>query len=115
MTSINDDDYSDGERSDNSNVEFDVETCTEVYKEVIRDAKYGDLVGDVTRENMTFIVNKKKIKMYFYLDFSFDFEEGFYHTYFTNFELDTWVKPSLRKEMERYIRNNFVTEDRLSC
>ena len=115
MVCINDSDSSDGERSDNSVTDFDVETCTEVYKEVIRDAKYGDLVGDITRENMTFIVNDKKIKMYFYLDFSFDFDNGFNHTYFTNFETDTWVKPSLRKEMERYIRTTFVTEDRLSC
>ncbi len=115
MVCINESDSSDGERSDNSVTDFDVETCTEVYKEVIRDAKYGDLVGDITRENMTFIVNGKKIKMYFYLDFSFDFDNGFNHTYFTNFETDTWVKPSLRKEMERYIRTTFVTEDRLSC
>ncbi len=115
MAYIDDNTSSDEERSDNGNVEFDVETCTEIYKTIIRDAKYGDLIGDITRENMTFIINNKKIKMYFYLDFSFDFDNGFNHTYFTNFETNCWVKPSVKKEMEKYIRQTFVTEDRLSC
>lgn len=117
MTCISDNDSSssDGERSDTSTVDFDVETCTEVYKEYIRNAKYGDVVAAITRENMTFIVNNKKIKIYFNLDFSFEFEEGFYHAYFTNFEPDTWIKPHLRRDMENYIRRTFVTTDRLSC
>ena len=102
-------------RSDKSDIEFDVETCSEVYKESIRCGAYGDTIEDYTRENMIFIYKDKKYKMYFDLQFSFNFEDGFIHTYFTNFELNEWIKPSVKKEMEKYIRQNFVTEDRLSC
>lgn len=99
-------------------IEFDVETCSEVYKEYIRDSKYGDTTQGNTSEKMIFIYKNKTYIMEFRLDFSFDFENGFNYTYFSDFVCKPKTKQITDKvfsEFENYIRNHFVTTDRLSC
>jgi hypothetical protein len=94
---------------------FDVETCSEEYKEYIRGAKYGDIVEQISNEYMIFIYRNKKHIVKFNLDFSYDFENGFNHTYFSNFSCSVNINNNLMETFQNCIKNNFVTEDRLSC
>lgn len=94
---------------------FDVETCSEEYKEYIRDAKYGDMVEETSNEYMIFIYKNKKHVVKFNLEFAFDFENGFYHCNFSNFSCETKLNNNVMETFQNYIKNNFVTEDRLSC
>jgi hypothetical protein len=96
-------------------IDYDVETCSEVYKQYIRSAKYGDIVSNTTKENIIFIYKEKKFILKFTLDFSFDFNNGFNHTNFYDFSYNRKVNDDEKKEFERYVNHNFVTEDRLSC
>ncbi len=96
-------------------MDYDVETCSEVYKEHIRSIKYGDSISNVTDENMIFIYKEKKFIVKFKLDFSFDFENGFHYTKFSDFTYNRKVNDDEKKEFEECIRTSFVSEDRLSC
>lgn len=97
------------------NIDYDVETCSEKYKELIRDGSYGDIIEGNTKEKMIFIYNKKKYIIKFDVDFSYDFENGFNHTYFSNFTCNRVIEYNIQKTFENYIIKNFVTNDRLSC
>lgn len=95
--------------------DFDVETCSEKYKEYIRGAEYGDTITQTTKENMIFIYDNKKCTIKFTLEFSFDFENGFTYTSFSDFKSSRKIKPELMSEFENYVKCHFVTSDRLSC
>jgi len=94
---------------------FDVETCSEKYKEYIRCAKYGDTISRTTKESMIFIYNNKKYVVRFILEFSFDFENGFHYANFSDFKSNRITAPNLMDEFISYIKEHFVTSDRLSC
>lgn len=96
-------------------ISFEVETCSEKYKEYIRAAKYGDTISRTTKENMMFICNNKKYTIRFELEFSFDFENGFYYTNFSDFKSSRITDHKLMTEFTNYIMSHFVTTDRLSC
>ena len=98
-----------------SEIDFDVETCSEKYKEHIREAKYGDTVYNITNEKMIFIHKDKKYIVTFVLEFDFDFENGFNYTSFSDFKSSRKINNKLMSEFEDYIKNHFVTSDRLSC
>lgn len=100
--------------SKDTNIDFDVETCSEKYKEYIRDAEYGDTVSRTTKENMIFIYENKKYTVRFNLEFSFDFENGFTYANFSDFKPSRITKPVLMDEFVKYIKVNFVSTDRLS-
>ena len=57
-----------------SKIIFDVETCSEKYKEHIRGANYSDTITRTTKESMVFSYKDKKYTVKFSLEFSFDFE-----------------------------------------
>ena len=44
-----------------------------------------------------------------------DFENGFNHSYFSNFSCSVNINNNLMEAFQNCIKNNFVTEDRLSC
>ena len=94
---------------------FDVETCSEKFKEHIRGAKYGDIISRTTNENMIFIYNNKKYIVRFILEFSFDFENGFHYAKFSDFKSNRITGPNLMNEFMNYIRDDFMTAERLSC
>lgn len=94
---------------------FDLETCSEKYKEHIRSIEYGDSVEATTKEHVIFIYKDKKIIVTFTLKFSFDFINGFNYTDFSYFESSRKVSNYVMKEFEKYIRSEFVNSDRLSC
>lgn len=94
--------------------DYDVETCSEVYKEYIRVANYGDTVSKITDEYMVFIYKEKKITVNFKLDFWYDFDDGFGRTEFSNFKCNSNINDDLKKEFENCIKSSFVTSDRLS-
>lgn len=96
-------------------MEYDVETCSEVYKEYIRSIEYGESISRVTDENMIFIYKEKKFIVKFKLDFSFDFENSFHYARFSDFTYNRKVNDDEKNEFEKYIKENFVTLDRLSC
>jgi hypothetical protein len=98
-----------------SEICFDVDTCSEVYKEYIRDSVYGETTHGKTLENMIFIYRNKKYVMEFRLEFLFDFDNGFHYTYFTDFNCrPNRLKSNVKTIFENHIRNNFVSTDRLS-
>ena len=92
----------------------EVETCSERYKKYIRSAEYGDTVSETTNENMIFLFDNKKYTIKFTLDFSFDFENGFNYTNFSDFKSSRNAKSDILNEFIKHIKNNFVTSDRLS-
>lgn len=94
---------------------YDVETCSEKYKEHIRGAKYGAKVEKTTKENMIFIHGGKKYTVRFVLKFAFDFEDGFFYTEFSDFKSSRKVEPNLMDEFIYHIKTKFITLDRLSC
>ena len=94
---------------------YDVETCSEKYKQCIRKKKYGDTIEKVTKESVIFIYENKKYTVKFILEFSFDFDNGFHYTNFSDFKCSRIVNENLMNEFQRYIRRNFVTSERLSC
>ena len=94
---------------------FDVETCSEVYKHHIRESKYGDITESTTDEYMIFIYKNKTYKIKFKLQFSFDFENGFNYTYFSNFKSNIRIKDNVMEEFQKHIKETFVTLNRLSC
>lgn len=98
-----------------SEIMYDVETCSEKYKEHIRGAKYGDRVEKTTKENMIFIYNDKKYTVRFVLKFSFDFEDGFSFTEFSDFKSSRKTEPEVMDEFISCIKSNFISLDRLSC
>jgi hypothetical protein len=98
-----------------SEIIYDVETCSEKYKEHIRKAKYGDKVEKTTKENMIFIYNDKKYTVKFVLKFAFDFEDGFFFTDFFDFKSSRKIEPDLMNEFINHIKMKFITLDRLSC
>lgn len=93
---------------------YDVETCSEKYKEHIRSKKYGDTITKITKENMIFIHNEKKYIVRFILDFSYDFENGFHYTHFSDFKCNRKIDYKLMAEFEKEIRTNFISHDRMS-
>ena len=98
-----------------SKIVFDVETCSEKYKEHIRGANYSDTITRTTKESMVFSYKDKKYTVKFSLEFSFDFENGFYYTTFSDFKSTRITPPDLMDEFTKYIKTHFVTTDRLSC
>lgn len=97
-----------------TNLCFEVETCSERYKKYIRSAEYGDTVSETTNENMIFLFDNKKYTIKFTLEFSFDFENGFNYTNFSDFKSSRNAKSDILNEFIKHIKNNFVTSDRLS-
>lgn len=95
--------------------EFDVETCSEKYKEHIRCINYGDSISTTTKESMIFIHKDKKYTIKFSLEFAFDYENGFCYTNFSDFTSSRKIMPELMAEFVNYIKGHFVTSDRLSC
>jgi hypothetical protein len=95
--------------------DFDVETCTEKYKQHIRCKKYGDIIEAKTEENMIFIYSNKTYIIKFKLEFLYDFENGFNYTRFSDFKSNRKLKDNIKNVFENHIINNFVTEDRMSC
>jgi hypothetical protein len=98
-----------------SKIVYDVETCSEKYKEHIRCAKYGAKVEKTTKENTIFIYNDKKYTVKFVLKFAYDFEDGFFFTEFSDFKSSKKIGPDLMDEFINHIKTNFITLDRLSC
>lgn len=98
-----------------SNLDFDIETCSEKYKKYIRGTKYGDTVSKTTKENIIFLIDNKKYIVKFTLEFSFDYENGFNYTNFSDFKINRITKTELMNEFIKYIKNNFVNSERLSC
>lgn len=95
-------------------IEYDVENCSENYKQYIRQANYGDTVSRTTNENVVFIFENKKYIVKFNLEFSFDFENGFNYIDFSNIKCNRVAPPFLMNEFISYINRFFVTSDRLS-
>lgn len=98
-----------------SEIIYDVETASEVYKEYIRGAEYGDVVSKTTSEYMIFIYKEKRITVSFKLKFSYDFDDGFTNTKFSDFSYSSNLPDDEKKEFQACIENGFVTCDRLSC
>ena len=98
-----------------SEIMYDVETCSEKYKEYIRGAKYGTKVEKITKENMIFIYKDKKYTVKFVLKFAFDFEDGFLFTEFSDFKSSRKTEPKLMDEFIDCVKTKFITLDRLSC
>lgn len=98
-----------------SEIDFDVETCSEKYKQHIRCINYGDSISKTTKESMLFIYKDKKYTVKFTLEFSFDYENGFHYTTFSDFKSSRITPPDLMDEFVKYIKTHFVTTDRLSC
>jgi hypothetical protein len=98
-----------------SEIIYDVETCSEKYKEHIRVAKYGTKVEKTTKENTIFIHNDKKYTVKFVLKFAYDFEDGFFFTEFSDFKSSKKIEPNLMDEFINHIKTKFITLDRLSC
>jgi len=98
-----------------SDLDYAVENCSETYKEYIRVSKYGDTVSKTTKENMIFLFDKKKYIVRFTLEYTFDFENGFTHTKFSDFKSNRTTNPSLMYEFIKCIQKNFVNTDHLSC
>ena len=94
---------------------FDVETCSEKYKEHIRNKKYGDIIQKTTKESMVFIYGGAKYTVKFTLEFSYDFENAFNYTYFSEFKCSRKVSPNVMEEFEKYIMDRFITNDRMSA
>jgi len=94
---------------------YDVETCSENYKDHIRTAKYGAIVEKTTKESMIFIYNNKKYTIKFVLKYAFDFDNGFYYTDFSEFKSSRKVEPDLMNDFIDCIKKGFVTSDRLSA
>lgn len=96
---------------------------TEHYKESVRGAEYVDNVYDKTNETLTInFYNEEnnveyKIETTFTLRFSFTFERGFYKTQFSNIVIKTDydLSEDEKQEIIKFIEDNFVDEDRLSC
>lgn len=99
----------------NSEIDFDVETCSENYKKNIRSANYGDYVNKTTEESMIFIYEGKKYTIKFTLEYSFDFDNAFTHTHFSDFKSSRITPPNLMDEFIKYVKWSFVTCDRLSA
>lgn len=97
-----------------ADLDYAVETCSERYKEYIREAKYGDTVSKTTKENMIFLFDNKKYIVRFTLEFTFDFENGFTDTNFSDFKSSRITNPSLMYEFIKCIQKSFVTTNRLS-
>lgn len=93
---------------------YDVETCSENYKKYIRSISYGDTISKMTKENMIFNYNKQKYTVKFELDFSFDFENGFHYADFSSFTCSRRIDNKVMDEFVKYIKQHFVTTDRLS-
>ena len=98
-----------------SEIVYDVETSSEKYKEYIRGAKYGTKVEKTTKENTIFIHNDKKYTVRFILKFSYDFEDGFLFTEFSDFKSSKKTESDLMDEFINHIKTKFITFDRLSC
>ena len=62
-------------------MDYDVATCSELYKEYIRSLNYGDSISRTTDEYMVFMYKEKKFIVKFKLDFSFDFEDSFHENH----------------------------------
>jgi len=96
------------------NIIYDVETCSEEYKSFIREIAYGDTISETTQEMMIFIYNKKKYVVKFGLEFSFDFENGFHYTNFSDFKCNRKIEENVMNEFISCIKKTFITIDRLS-
>jgi hypothetical protein len=97
------------------NIIFDVETCSEKYKQHIRGKKYGDIITATTKENIIFIYDEKKYIIKFKLEFSYDFENEFNYTHFSDFTSNRKLKDTIKNVFETHIREKFITYDRMSC
>lgn len=97
-----------------SEIVYNVETCSEKYKEHIRGAKYGTKVEKTTKENTIFIHNDKKYTIRFVLKFAYDFEDEFLFTEFSDFKSSRKIEPDLMDEFIVHIKTKFITLDRLS-
>jgi len=93
---------------------YDVETCSENYKKYIRSAKYGDTISKTTKENMIFIYNEKKYIIRFCLEFSFDFENSFNYTYFSDFKCNRKIEENVMNKFISCVKKEFISTDRLS-
>lgn len=97
-------------------IDFYIDSCSEKYKEHIRGRRYGDIIEKTTAESVTFIVeNDKKYTVKFFLSFSFDFENGFHCVNYSEFKFNRKIDNDLKDILIKYIKNNFVDSDRLSC
>jgi hypothetical protein len=93
---------------------YDIETCSEKYKEHIRGTKYGTKVEKTTKENIIFIYNDKKYTISFVFKFAYDCEDGFFFTKFSDFKSRQKIEHELMDEFINHIKTKFITLDRLS-
>jgi hypothetical protein len=99
----------------------DIYSISENYKIKIRGADYDQVIEAKTSENIKFIFNQDNeenlVNVYFDVDFSFSFEDGFHYIKFSNFSFkyDYFEYPeNMEEELTKYIKDRFVNEDRLS-
>ena len=97
-----------------SKIVYDIETCSEKYKEHIRGTKYGTKVEKTTKENIIFIHNDKKYTISFVFKFAYDCEDGFFFTKFSDFKSRQKIEHDLMDEFINHIKTKFITLDRLS-